>query len=275
MPRSLFAPMTDAVRPRLVRGRSGLIALLAVLLAGCSDRVAGPSASLPLHGITVGRGPAGVPHPDVIIHNMSDDSTSADFTVTPTGGVFAIGPHAIYLPANSICDPVKSTYGPTEWDKPCEVLTEPIRFHAEVRNENGRQWVDFTPAVRFRPTDELANAVWLYMKTSALSLDSDSAMAALRRMSILYSPEIGVAGINEALIDPSLRTYVWLDGGVAFRRIKHFSGYNVHDGFKCSQRDSERFDEHERSCDADEDVLGLEEGEDGLLDIGRLIVPVM
>jgi hypothetical protein len=269
--------MTDAGRPRLVRGRAGLIALIAAVLAGCSgDQVTAPA--LPLRGIALERGPVGVPHPDVIIHGMSDDSTSADFTVTPTGGVFAIGPHAIYFPANSICDPSTSTYGPSEWDQPCQVLTEPIRFHAEVRNENGRQWVDFTPAVRFRPTDDLANAVWLYMKTSALSLDADSALAALRRMSILYSPEIGVAGVNEALVDPTLRTYVWLDGGVAFRRIKHFSGYNVHDGFTtCSRFDLERFGYSDEPCDDEEidGLLGVEDDEDGLLNIGRLIIPVL
>jgi hypothetical protein len=269
--------MINADRPRFTRSHSGLIALFALAFAACSDQATAPNAALPLRGITLGQSPAGVPHPDVIIHEMSDDSTSAEFTVTPTGGVFAIGPHAIYFPANSICDPTTSSYGPTEWDKPCDVSTQPIRFRAEVRNEGGRQWVDFTPAVRFRPTDDLANAVWLYMKTSALSLDADSALAALRRMSILYSPEIGVAGINEALIDPTLRTYVWLEGGVAFRRIKHFSGYNVHDGFSCSRYDWDDRDDRDEECDDDEDdeLLGLEEGEEGLLDIGRLIVPIL
>lgn len=261
----------------MVRARSGLIALLAVLLAGCSgDRLTGPSRpeALPFGGLRLGQGPAGVPHPDIIIHHVSDDSTSAEFTVTATGGVFAIGPHAIYFPANSICDPATSSYGPTEWDKPCEVLTEPIRFRAEVRNETGRQWVDFTPAVRFVPTDELASAVWLYMKTSALSADPDSAMAALLRMSILYSPGLGVAGTNEALLDPTLRTYVWLDGGVAFRRIKHFSGYNVHDGFRCS-RDSDilRLDEREASKCGDGSGEAREaEGE--LIEMDELIVPI-
>ncbi len=224
--------MNDGPRSA-VRRAAGLVVLLALVLAGCGgDKLAGPgSEALPWGGMAMGRGPAGVPRPDVIIHHVADDSASAEFTVTPTGGVFALGPHAIYFPANAICDPATSSYGPTEWDAPCKVLTEPIRFRAEVRVIEGRSYVDFTPSVRFVPTAEESNAVWLYMKTSALSTDPDSALAALRRMSVLYSMTLGDPGINEALTDPSLRTYVWLDGGIAFRRIKHFSGYNVYDGF--------------------------------------------
>ena len=224
--------MNDGPRSA-ARRTAGLVVLLALVLAGCGgDKLAGPgSEALPWGGIAMGRGPAGVPSPDVIIHHVADDSASAEFTVTPTGGVFALGPHAIYFPANAICDPATSSYGPTEWDAPCDVLTEPIRFRAEVREIDGRSYVDFTPSVRFVPTAEESNAVWLYMKTSALSTDPDSALAALRRMSVLYSTTLGDPGINEALTDSSLRTYVWLDGGIAFRRIKHFSGYNVYDGF--------------------------------------------
>jgi hypothetical protein len=226
--------MNDAPRSGSVGRVGGLIALLALVLAGCGgDRLAGPgSEATPWGGITVGRAPAGVPGADVIIDYMAEDSTSADFTVTPTGGVFNLGPHAIYFPANSICDPATSSYGPTEWDAPCDVLTTPIKFHAEIRELDGRSYVDFTPAVRFVPTNDPANAVWLYMKTSTLSSDPDSALAALRRMSVMYSQVIGDVGVNEALADSTLRTYVWRSGGIAFRRIKHFSGYNVYDGWR-------------------------------------------
>ena len=213
------------------RGLS-LIAVLALLLAGCSsDQVAAPEfEATPWGGTTTGRAPAGIPSADIIVHSVAGDSTSAEFTVTPTGGVFRLGPHAIYFPANAICDPSTSTYGPTEWDAPCTPLAEPIRFRAEVRHVDGRSWVDFSPAVRFVPTNDPANSVWLYMKASALSADPDSALRQLSRMSMLYSPAIGMPGINEAKADPSLVTYVWMEGGVAFRRVKHFSGYNIYDG---------------------------------------------
>ncbi len=216
------------------RRNAALMALFALLLAGCADsEVAGPGfEASPWSHLPVGRAPVGIPSPDIIMHSVADDSLSAEFTVTPTGGVFHLGPHAIYLPAHSICDPATSTYGPTEWDAPCNVLTAPIRFRAEIREFEGRSWVDFTPAVRFVPTNEPANAVWLYMKTSSLSTNPDSAYKMLSRLSVLYSPFLGAPGIDEAKTDASLATFVWLEGGIAFRRIKHFSGYNIYTGLE-------------------------------------------
>jgi hypothetical protein len=261
MSSSPFVLTNEATRPGALGRVSGLIALLALALAGCGgDKLAGPgNGPSVLGGVSIGRAPSGVPRADVIIHHMADDSGSADFTVTPSGGVFTLGPHAIFFPANAICNPATSSYGPTEWDAPCDVLTEPIRFHAEIRVHEGRSYVDFTPAVRFVPTNDPANAVWLYMKTSALSTDPDSAIAALRRMSVRYSMSIGDIGINEARADSTLRTYVWLDGGIAFRRVKHFSGYNVWDGWGRTASD-----------EVEEAMYELDE----LLEVGELIVPV-
>jgi hypothetical protein len=191
--------------------RFALLSLVVAVVA-CND------------GMTAPRRPKGAPSLDVIVNHMSDDSTSADFTVTPTGGVFVIGKHAVSFPANSICDPQTSSYGETEWDAPCEPLTSDIQIHAEVRQLNGRTWVDFTPSLRFVPTDSSENYVWILMKSDV------AATAPLGALSILWSPAIGEEGINEAVSDSTLRTYVWRAGGISFRRIKHFSGYNSPDG---------------------------------------------
>jgi hypothetical protein len=194
--------------------RFALLSLVATVVA-CNDGVTAPRrATLP----------QGAPSLDVIVNHMAEDSTSADFTVTPTGGVFAIGKHAVSFAPNSICNPETSSYGPSEWDAPCEPLTTDIQIHAEVRSLNGRTWVDFTPAIRFVPTDNPDQYVWILMKSSAAE------SADLRAMSILWSPEMGQDGINEAASDSTLRTYVWRDGGIVFRRIKHFSSYNCWDG---------------------------------------------
>jgi hypothetical protein len=60
-----------------------------------------------------------------------------------------------------------------------------------------------------------------------------------RSLNILWSPAIGVPGIDESLEDPSLRTYVL--GGYAYRRIKHFSGYNVTSGRSAGLDDAREF----------------------------------
>ena len=90
--------------------------------------------------------PGGAPRPLIIVNQMAEDESSADFTVTPTGGYFRMGKHGIVFPRNVICDPATSSYGPDVWDEDCEVLREPIRIHAELRQQDGREWVDFTPA---------------------------------------------------------------------------------------------------------------------------------
>jgi hypothetical protein len=199
---------------RQLLSRLALLSLVASVVA-CNDGVTAPRrATLP----------KGAPSLDVIVNSMSDDSTSADFTVTPTGGVFVIGKHAVKFAPNSICNPETSSYGPTEWDQPCDALTTDIQIHAEVRSLDGRTWVDFSPALRFVPTEDSENFVWIMMKSDV------AATAPLSAMSVLWAPSIGAEGVNEAATDSTLRTYVWRAGGIAFRRIKHFSGYNIADG---------------------------------------------
>jgi hypothetical protein len=165
--------------------------------------------------------PAGAPRPDVIVTAMSDDSTSADIDVTYTGGKFTLGKHGIYFPAGSICDPSTSTYGVAEWDQPCTPATEPVHVHAELRTVDGRETIEFTPALRFAPTTDPKQFVWLYMRSD--SADANSAS----NFNLAWEPYLGAAAVDESHVDPSMRTYVWPQGGVVFRRVKHFSAYQV------------------------------------------------
>jgi hypothetical protein len=169
--------------------------------------------------------PIGAPSLDVIVDRMAEDSTSADFTVTPSGGTFVMGPHAVHFPANAICDPQTSGYGVEEWDKPCEPLTTDIQIHAEVRHTDGFATVHFTPDLRFRPTDNSSEYVWLLMKSEAAKSMTDP-----RLFAILWAQSVDGERVNEAASDSTLRTYVYRQGGVVFRRIKHFSVWAVRDG---------------------------------------------
>ena len=175
---------------------------------------------------------AAAPDLKVIVDWMAPDSTSADFTVTPTGGVFQLGPHAIYFPASSICDPAKSSYGVDEWDRPCPALRTPIRIRAEVRKIDGREWVEFSPDLRFVPKRDASKWVWIWMRT-----DLARERNAQQLLEILWSPGLGQAGVDESLSDPTLRTYVDRQRGVAYRRIKHFSAYQISVGFRDTSRE--------------------------------------
>ncbi|MGH9887434.1 MAG: hypothetical protein ACREBE_18030, partial [bacterium] len=49
----------------------------------------------------------------------------------------------------------------------------------------------------------------------------------LRYFGIYYTPDLGATRVADAASDASLTTYINLKTGVVWRRIKHFSGYNV------------------------------------------------
>ena len=200
------------------------------LLAACSaaDQAVAPTVK---HAAR----PAGAPSLDVITNSVASDSLSADFTVTPSGGMFVLGSNAVYFADHSICDPETSSYGPGHWDDPCEPLDRPMDFHAEVRhNDAGQTWVDFTPAVRFVPSADANQTVWMLMKAGTDVTTENYDNFGMEWMPN-GSPEFAV---NEASSDSDLKTYVDLDRDVVFRRVKHFSGYVVF-GARSMERDIE------------------------------------
>ena len=126
-----------------------------------------------------------------------------------------LGEHRIKFDADAICDPRTSTYGPGEWDAPCEVARSPVRVTATTwRDANGRPRVDFEPALRFHPD---AN-VTLYLMDREASADTANA-------TIYWVDPLGNL-VDESLTDPSVATYVG-PNGFLFRRLKHFSGYVI------------------------------------------------
>ena len=167
---------------------------------------------------------AGTAGPNLKVKTWRKNGTSADITVNPAGGFFTLGKHSIRFPKHSICA-LNSSYGPTEWDKPCHPALGPVSFHVEIVSLDGREWLDFTPAVRFVPTTRVSDYVMLYMRVDNISNDLTE-----DDMQILWSPAIGVPGIDESVTDSTLRTKINWGAGVLQRRIKHFSGYSVHDG---------------------------------------------
>src|SRR5688572_19923647 len=172
------------------------LAATVVLLSACGDQPLAPSAQ------TI------KPHADVIIDSVVTNGSDmdVDFTVTSTGGWFLVGPHKLYFPANSICDPSVSTYGPTEWDQPCTAATAPVKIRASVRTaENGQPMVEFTPALRFVP--DSTNWVYLFFFTDeAKQPMTDEEIQA--KFNILWSPTLGQTVVDESIFDATQKTYV-------------------------------------------------------------------
>jgi hypothetical protein len=197
-----------------------------VVIAGCQDNMPSAPVSPSAAPASVMMAPEG--RPELSLSGLGDQNASADFTVGPSGGTFFVGSHAVVFPARSICNPKKSSYGPGTWDSPCETLNKELTIHVEVRTTRAGSWVDFSPALRFAPSNEPRRWVWMYMYTPAARDAKD-----VSRFKVLYAPELGAPGIDDSSLDPTLRTYVDTRTGMTVRRIKHFSGYVGSSGKAC------------------------------------------
>jgi hypothetical protein len=219
------------VPPRLHPRLLAVAALVA--LAACSDATAPTAASLPEPPAP----PASVVNPAVYLNAIArtDDSIVVDFTVTPSGGWFAIGYNAVYFPPNAICEPATSGYGPDTWDAPCTPATRPIRVRGRTgATIHNRGWVHFDTDLRFVPTSDPAQWVRIYMWSRELRGPQPQGLAAqdeiTQRYHILWVPTPGAAPVDDALDDATLRTQVLWGTGLVTRRVKHFSGYVVGSG---------------------------------------------
>jgi hypothetical protein len=199
------------------------VAIVAAAVAGCADQSAvGPRAqdpSLLTSTIT-----------SIITTTLGTSSTTSGssgrktFSVGPYSTVIvALGDHQLYLPAGSVCDPAASSYGPSEWDKPCQPLRSPVTITAAWWTDavTGHPRIEFEPALRFVPTSDASKWVTLTMKDQyLLNLQ-------LGQSPVIAWRDSGGNWVDESLTDATLRTITdWLIGSVS-RRIKHFSGYMV------------------------------------------------
>lgn len=199
---------------------STLVTMIAV--AGCQESVSAPQGSS-TSPVSMMLAPAG--SPQLSLGGKAADAGDVDFTVTPKGGVFLLGNHAVVFPAHSICDPSASSYGPGTWDAPCVPLQGALKIHATIRTTTLGTWVDFSPSLRFLPSNDPQASVYIYMYTPGVIGATD-----LSRYSILWAPAIGANGVDDAAADASVRTYVDTKSGVSMRRIKHFTGYLTSSG---------------------------------------------
>lgn len=193
-----------------------------IVIAGCQENgVSAPkyAATTPVSTMAA---PEGAPQLSLSAH--TGNNADVEFTVTPAGGVFFMGSNAVVFPANSICDPSTSSYGDGTWDDTCTPLSTPLTIRATVRSANGATWVDFSPSIRFVPSEHSRQWVYMYMA-------SENA--------ILFAPAIGALGVDDAADDATVRTFLDSHDGYTLRRIKHFTGYMTSSGRACVEGDPE------------------------------------
>ena len=209
-PRSPATPQPGRVISRFVAAMTCLIAGTAIACSDMSTEVDQPVAADVVRG-------GGTTQ-----NLLPGDTLHFSITIDPSkNSSYDLGNgHTIYFPGGELCDPAKSTYGPTEWDKTCPKAVHSLTLQVTAwLDANGHPFEDFSPSVRFLPTTNPAKFVILSLTDPAASLDLS--------MNILYCATPTSPCINEALNDASLITNHDPLTGKVWRRIKHFSGYNV------------------------------------------------
>ena len=162
---------------------------------------------------------------------------SNSFTLTAQGGSFNVnGLFTLNFPANSVCDPGQSSYGPGHWDDPCVTLSgdQSIQLHSVVVLTPNGMAVDFSPHLRFSPNTIVTISTNIF---APVLLANPSFFAqhpnSLSALVVSYSPSLSDSPVDDYVSDPSLITHVNLSTGQIWRRVKHFSGYSVTNGQPC------------------------------------------
>lgn len=195
--------------------RMAVVLGMTAALAACSENSVAPSsdaASAPM-SVTGGGATAAL---------TSTDTIRFSITIEPwhqTSYYLGSG-NSIIFPAHSLCDVQTSTYGVTEWDKPCVPETSSTTVNAKAwLDANGHARVDFDRHLRFVPSTNPMQWVVLSFADLQASLDPF--------FNILYCPTATSGCFDESVNDPTLLTVRNPITGRVTRRIKHFSGYNV------------------------------------------------
>jgi hypothetical protein len=174
------------------------------MLAACGDSAVSPAARQ--RGVELDR---------PVLNKLIG---SATIKYKPNQAIYAnVGDESmIYIPEDAVCD-LSSSYGPDTWDTPCKPAKGSFNITAQTwLDNNGHTYVQFSPALRFVPTNDPYKAVYLYV-ADRKAIDNPA-------MQIIYCPDTGKC-IDEGQSDPTLYTFHYNAG--VYRRIKHFSGYNV------------------------------------------------
>jgi hypothetical protein len=133
---------------------------------------------------------------------------------------YLFGDNWIYFPANSICDPATSGYGPTVWETPCSPLRTAIDVTVHWNHRGGHAYANFSPEIRFVPARNRSQYV-------ILGLHDHKRIKDTQAYQMLYNAPGTTTWIDESLTDPTLKAWLNRPANAVLQRIKHFSGYMV------------------------------------------------
>jgi hypothetical protein len=198
----------------MIRSRPIALVLLG-LSAACGESAVGPRMQVSDDAASFGKAPPPAPPA------ATTDTSRFTITIDPRGGTYSLGAgHTVVFPANSVCDMQHTTYGIGNWDRTCAPATAPVVETVSTWiDAKGHPQTDFSPDLRFVPSDDPANWVVLTFADGGASRDP--------KLNILYCPSQHGRCLDESKHDKTLVTRHDPATGQVSRRIKHFSGYMV------------------------------------------------
>lgn len=189
--------------------------VLTIMAAACGpDLTTQPSSTLrpPL--------PAALDR-DASPHFSTATNLVVPFVIRPNeNNLIWLGGHYIDIPANSVCDPATSGYGDGMWDRPCSTIKRRINVIATVSTKDGHPLVEFDTHLRFKPSSDNSLAVMIYLRDPTATSAS----------TIAWCPATNSICIDESkTLTGAVQLKTWFDDKSywVYRRIQHFSGYNV------------------------------------------------
>jgi hypothetical protein len=207
------------------------VAGAALLAAACSDSIAPKRSTEPSNMIA-----AATPLGHAVLSSVSDYGTYT-FTLSPNGGREKIGNWKLDYPANAVCDPHTSGYGPTEWTNPCVTVTQPVTITATYWTDSyGRTFADFSPDIRFDPSKNVTMTAGIH---DLRGLPLSDAIASQFKVYYEYVSDGFRYSVDESPAYPELETQFEVNknsgnlSGKVIRKIYHFSGYYVRSGRVC------------------------------------------
>ena len=232
----ILQPIMLLTRTSIRKIAFAVLATTMVGLAACSDSATLPSSpNSPTRGLTPNDAPSlnwsgsGTTGYQTMTFTLTDDADTINI-----GGLFTLK-----VPKNAVCT-LNSPYGPGYWDSPCNTLDyrSSVTVTAKYGISSTGPEVNFSPELRFSPYIKVTLSTSYYSRT----LTSNRNYYASHPSALSFVSMYFEAGLPEPLVadvsgDNSLATHVNLWSGNLWRRIKHFSGYNVTSG-DCSGCDA-------------------------------------
>lgn len=210
------------------------VSAAAVAVAGCSDSALSPNGATS-RSLVAG----GAPRLDVDPALSFGGFKTTTITLTSAGGSYSIGNglFTVNIPSNAVCDPSLSSYGDGTWDSPCTTLSSGQSVTVTVTygfTSANVPVFDISPGIRFNPNSVVTLGTMAYASAIVANFDYFTANPqALHYFGMYYTTDLGATGHTDAGKDNSLITHVNLSSGYVWRRVKHFSGYNILSGLPC------------------------------------------